>query len=264
MKHTTSLLALFSLVLSLSACSDKTPTSEAAKPSETVVATAETSHNSSPTKSTDAAEADAGEDSGHPPMAAEPKEENGVLQLAWEHLAPQGYDADTMMAKYQDQIGQVGQGSPEEKALLDTIMEEFSKAPTKPELAGKHVQIAGYVSPLAEKDGQIAEFLLIPYVGSSLEMPPPPANQVILVKPKAGQSIASSDMYQPVSVIGDLKVESVATEAGKAGYQLDNAEVQPYSESSLPGAEEMDQEDEEKDPAQAAPMPEQPQPDTKP
>lgn len=254
MKSTLIVFAVSGLILSLSACSDKSAVSESAQTKPSTVVAAEKPASS--TKSPSTAEP--------VPTTVDTKQENGILQLTWNHLTPQGADVETMMAKYQGQITQVAKDSPEEKALLHTIMDDFSKAPTNPALAGKRIQIAGYVSPLAEKDGQISEFLLVPYIGSSLDMPPPPANQIIWVKPQVGQSIAVSDMYQPVSVIGDLKVGSLVTDAAKAGYQLENAEVQPYSESSLPGVEELDEEIASPESEEDAPATEQVPAETKP
>ena len=53
-------------------------------------------------------------------------------------------------------------------------------------LLGKHIKIPGYAVPI-EGDGGfdlVSEFLLVPVFGMCIHVPPPPPNQVILVKMK--------------------------------------------------------------------------------
>ena len=74
----------------------------------------------------------------------------------------------------------------------------------------------------------IREFLLVPYFGACVHMPPPPANQLIHVIPD--QPIAAGLNMSPVWVNGVLNVGRVASELGSAGYQMRAMKVEAYTE----------------------------------
>ena len=54
------------------------------------------------------------------------------------------------------------------------------------EFNGKRVRIGGYVVPLDFEATTIKEFLLVPFVGACIHVPPPPANQIVYVKSDKG------------------------------------------------------------------------------
>ncbi len=152
-----------------------------------------------------------------------------INNIMWEDLVPEGFRPDAIIAKYRSQIDAIEEGSPEEIELFTKIKNEFNRAPTDATLAGKTVKIPGFVSPLDENNGVVGEFLLVPYFGSCIHSPPPPINQTVLVKPQEGKSIPMSDIYQPVWVIGEIKVEPVTTDLAQAGYQIENARLEMYA-----------------------------------
>lgn len=92
------------------------------------------------------------------------------------------------------------------------------------ELNGKSVQIGGYVVPLDFEATSIKEFLLVPFVGACIHVPPPPANQIIYVKSARGIEISGS--FDPVKVTGTLKTETAFTGLADAGYSIDAEEIE--------------------------------------
>jgi hypothetical protein len=96
-----------------------------------------------------------------------------------------------------------------------------------PELHGKRVEIAGYVVPLDFEATSIKEFLLVPFVGACIHVPPPPANQIIYVKSARGFEIAGS--FDPVKITGMLKTETAFTGLADAGYSIEAEEVEPMT-----------------------------------
>ena len=58
------------------------------------------------------------------------------------------------------------------------------------ELDGKRVRIGGYVVPLDFEATNVKEFLLVPFVGACIHVPPPPPNQIIYVKSAKGFDVA--------------------------------------------------------------------------
>jgi uncharacterized protein len=87
------------------------------------------------------------------------------------------------------------------------------------ELNGKRVRIGGYIVPLDFEATTIKEFLLVPFVGACIHVPPPPTNQIVYVKSQKGFQVAGQ--FDPVWVTGTLKTETAFTGLADAGYSID-------------------------------------------
>jgi hypothetical protein len=96
------------------------------------------------------------------------------------------------------------------------------------ELNGKRVRIGGYVVPLDFESTKIKEFLLVPFVGACIHVPPPPANQIVYVKVDEGFEVAGQ--FDPVWVTGTMKTETAFTGLADAGYTIDAESVDPRPE----------------------------------
>ncbi len=86
------------------------------------------------------------------------------------------------------------------------------------ELDGKRVHIGGYVVPLDFEATRVKEFLLVPFIGACIHVPPPPANQIVYVKSRAG--LRREGTFEPVWVTGTLNVTPAFTGLAEAGYTL--------------------------------------------
>ena len=96
------------------------------------------------------------------------------------------------------------------------------------DLDGKHVRIGGYVVPLDFEATTVKEFLLVPFVGACIHVPPPPPNQIVYVKTAKGFDVAGS--FDPVYVTGTLKVTSQYTGLAETGYTIDADKVETRKE----------------------------------
>jgi hypothetical protein len=96
------------------------------------------------------------------------------------------------------------------------------------ELNGKRVKIGGYVVPLDFEATTIKEFLLVPFVGACIHVPPPPANQIVYVKAEKGFEIGGT--FDPVTVTGTIKTETAFTGLADAGYSIEAESVEPRTE----------------------------------
>jgi uncharacterized protein len=96
------------------------------------------------------------------------------------------------------------------------------------EFNGKRVKIGGYVVPLDFEATTIKEFLLVPFVGACIHVPPPPANQIVYVKSDKGVEIGGQ--FDPVWVTGTLKTETAFTGLADAGYTINADEVEHRKE----------------------------------
>ena len=92
------------------------------------------------------------------------------------------------------------------------------------ELNGKHVRISGYVVPLDFDATRVKEFLLVPFVGACIHVPPPPANQIIYVKTEKGFDVQGS--FDPVTITGTIKADVAFTGLADAGYSMDAETVE--------------------------------------
>ncbi|MNO95907.1 hypothetical protein D3C76_875620 [compost metagenome] len=99
-------------------------------------------------------------------------------------------------------------------------------------LNGKAIRLGGYPVPLEnDAKGRVTEFFLVPYPGACIHVPPPPPNQIVLVRYPKGLKL--DDIYNPLWVSGTLKVEQVSNQMADAAYAMDDAKVRPVEESDL-------------------------------
>jgi hypothetical protein len=96
------------------------------------------------------------------------------------------------------------------------------------ELDGKRVRIGGYVVPLDFDATKIKEFLLVPFVGACIHVPPPPPNQIIYVK--AGEGFEITGQFDPVYVTGTIKTARQFTGLAATGYTMEADRVEMRKE----------------------------------
>lgn len=111
--------------------------------------------------------------------------------------------------------------------LGDPAVQMEPAAPVVQALDGRQIKLPGYVVPLAITDAmEVEEFLLVPYFGACIHVPPPPSNQIVHVRSTSG--IKLRDLYQPFWISGAIRVEPMENELANAGYRIDAASVEPY------------------------------------
>lgn len=121
------------------------------------------------------------------------------------------------------------QGGLKQKGKLPQVM--FSTK-TVAALDGKQIRLGGYPVPLEnDAKGRVTEFFLVPYPGACIHVPPPPPNQIVLVRYPKGMKI--DDIYSPLWVTGKLKVEKVSNDMADAAYAMDEAKVRAVQDSDL-------------------------------
>ena len=102
------------------------------------------------------------------------------------------------------------------------------------QLDGQFIRLPGYALPLEYNGAAIQEFLLVPYVGACIHVPPPPQNQMVFVK--LAEPFIVTDLFTPVWITGRVSIEKTETivplSDGKApvtaGYVVDVAKVESY------------------------------------
>jgi hypothetical protein len=149
-------------------------------------------------------------------------------EIGWDELMPEGNRQDDILAKYQSRIDSLQDDSEESWQLYQAIEEEIANAPLNEKLNDQWIKLPGFIAPIELKGTLITEFLLVPYFGACIHVPPPPVNQIVLVKTAQGHGIKTDDAFQPVWVMGQISVQRKKTEVGEAGYRISEAIIAPY------------------------------------
>ena len=132
-----------------------------------------------------------------------------IKELYWEDLVPENY---TM---------------PQAPILHDgSMIQQNIDAPVIQELDGQMVKIPGFVVPLEGDADTITEFLLVPYFGACIHVPPPPPNQIVYVKFSKGVPI--DNLYDAIWVTGKLSTAGWSGDLAVVGYSLQGQGIAPF------------------------------------
>lgn len=131
------------------------------------------------------------------------------LELFWEDMVPPDYETPDTPLNHEGSMMQMG---------LD--------APIVESLNGKLVKIPGFVVPLEGNNETTTEFLLVPYFGACIHVPPPPANQIVYVK--FSEAVPIDNLYDAVWVSGTLITTGWEDDLATVGYSLVGISVSPY------------------------------------
>lgn len=172
-----------------------------------------------------------------PEDVAKPRESNGSIRtLNWDELMPEGEEAllDQLYEEfYTDLDRRVMQMEPQtlseaarngdfgmiaEGSALDE-MPQIGTFNTVSELDGLRVRIPGFIVPLDyERPNRVRNFLLVPYFGACIHMPPPPPNQLLYVT--ADPAVKINDLWEAWWAEGILSVERFDSDLGNSAYTL--------------------------------------------
>ncbi len=147
-------------------------------------------------------------------------------EVEWDELMPEGWRKKvilelTRMRRY----GSLTDGDPRADEAYARLKKTWDAAPPTKTYIGKPIRIAGYVVPLDAERMQSSEFLLVPYFGACIHSPPPPANQIILIKPPKGSRFRTMDA---IWVEGILTEGKTSSEVGTSTYVLTADKITPY------------------------------------
>jgi len=95
-------------------------------------------------------------------------------------------------------------------------------------LDGQRIKIGGYVVALDFDATRISEFLLVPFVGACIHVPPPPANQIVYVK--TDKPFEMKAQFTPVWVTGTIRADVAFTGLADAGYTMTDTVIENRSE----------------------------------
>lgn len=151
----------------------------------------------------------------------------GYRPMDWEVLIPK--DWEPLRDFKSLNFNGMSDSDPRAIAALRKLQKAWKNAPLNPAIQNEKIVISGFIVPLDSSDSStIEEFLLVPYFGACIHVPPPPSNQVIHVVP--AQPLKGFQMMDPVTVTGDLSPSRIDTPYGSAGYEMQAKTVAPYED----------------------------------
>jgi len=162
-------------------------------------------------------------------------ENNAFKTIDWTVLMPEewvkaitkDFDALYKLSNLQD-------GSPQATKAMQALRKKFDEAPIVKDQLNKKVRISGYVVPLNASRDKYREFLLVPYFGACIHSPPPPANQIIVIK--SGSQTKFTKLPESMDIVwieGEIKESRVPTSQGMSGYAITAVTVLPYEEKGI-------------------------------
>jgi hypothetical protein len=170
----------------------------------------------------------AGPDLTKSPYKPAEKSTGGYQEIAWESLIPKDWDA---MAPFKGlKLNKMEDDDPRAMEALWKAKKYWKNAPVDPKMDGAAIRIPGFVVSLEREGEALKEFLLVPYFGACIHVPPPPANQIIHVHSK--QAVSNIRTMDAVWITGVLKVERSETMMGNAGYSMTSVKVEPYTDKA--------------------------------
>ena len=144
---------------------------------------------------------------------------NKLLDLEWDDLVPDGFRADAILDQYDpERIAQLTDDDPLIQEIMGKLEEAYRSAPVVGALDSQPVRLGGFVVPLEVTPEGITEFLLVPFFGACIHVPPPPSNQILYVKSEI--PVSEDTLMDAVWVSGRISVEGATTELAQAGYTL--------------------------------------------
>lgn len=148
----------------------------------------------------------------------------GFKEIMWDDLKPKGWDP---MAAFKGiDLNKLQDNDPKAIDLLASVRKEWDKAPVEPALNGQRIRIPGFVVPLERKGDDVIEFLLVPYFGACVHVPPPPSNQVIHVVP--AKPVKGMRTMETFWVSGTLSLQGGDSGMGVYAYRIAAERVEPY------------------------------------
>ncbi len=154
----------------------------------------------------------------------------GYKTIEWNDLMPDDWvkDMTKEMAKM-SKLNGLQDGSQEATKAMADLRKRLDDAPIVKSQVNQKVRLPGYAVPLDADRNSKREFLLVPYFGACIHTPPPPSNQIVLVRPTANSKIKKMPESMDVLwVEGELKESRVNTSQGVSGYMLEAINIAPY------------------------------------
>lgn len=93
-------------------------------------------------------------------------------------------------------------------------------------LNGSRIKMPGYMLPLETGSNGVTEFILTPFAGACIHVPPPPANQLVFVTSE--KPWPAVHLFEAIWVTGTIRVNRIQTSLAEIGYDMAADEIEVY------------------------------------
>jgi len=150
-----------------------------------------------------------------------PQEDMNALYNPPEELfnIPEGGANDNISSQVMNTLLQASDDDYQRALTSTKVMESFNN---------KKIKIPGFVVPVTIEGDKTTEFFIVPYFGACIHYPPPPPNQTIFAKYKAGFNL--EDIEEPFEFSGLMTTLINENELAKAAYYLEIETADLYTD----------------------------------
>ena len=138
-----------------------------------------------------------------------------VIDLEWDDLLPVG--AEPVPQVLFDMVDHQSAPLSSQQPASSGVRSDWN---------GQIVRLPGFIVPIEHRGTGVSAFILVPYVGACVHVPPPPANQLVFVT--TSPPYESKGLFEPVNVTGMFGVSSISTQIAQVGYALSAEKVEPF------------------------------------
>ena len=139
-----------------------------------------------------------------------------AIDLSWEDLLPE--DAEALPPALQGLV-------PHDESAA-AMQDQPVSTGVRTDWNGETVRLSGFIIPLDYSGTGVTAFILVPYVGACIHVPPPPPNQLVLVTTE--KPYEDDGLFAPVTVTGMFGTAQTSTQLADIGYALSADKVEPY------------------------------------
>lgn len=142
--------------------------------------------------------------------------ETAARELAWDELIPEGVPYSQIVAD-----GERDEVNDRWLPIFDMNAYRFVES-----LTGTRIRMPGFLLPLETGPDGVTEFILTPYAGACVHVPPPPPNQLVFTR--TATPWQNDGMFDPIWVTGILRVDPLTTDLAEIGYTLQADLIERY------------------------------------
>lgn len=137
-------------------------------------------------------------------------------EIAWDDLIPPGVPYSEIIGE-----GEIDAVNDQWRPLFDENATKLNDA-----LIGAYVKLPGYIIPWDVSSAGVSSFILVPYVGACIHVPPPPANQLVFVTAKTPWP--HNNLWEAVWVTGTMSHNLQTTDVAVIGYEMVADEMEVF------------------------------------
>lgn len=139
-----------------------------------------------------------------------------VIDLSWSDLAPKG----------QPRIPRALQSMIDHDQPPAMSSQQPQSSGVRTEWNGQIVRLPGYIVPIEYSGTGVTAFILVPFVGACVHVPPPPANQLVFVTTE--KPFESSGLFEAVNVTGMFGISAMSTQLADIAYALSADRIESF------------------------------------